>query len=274
MNKKFFSKFPNLSNLALYTVILAVIGVGAATLSQPMIRKNTSRKIARLNTEIRNNDKALHTYMVNADEFKENKQMQKTLDSLRNRNVQIFCDAQNKYTERINKKYPMGRFMNATQIAQLNRTVMPYVRKDKITSQDTYNTVKKFTPFNSRSTLSQFQYVIQATNIPAEKFAPLDMIVHEGSLCFFNDARQQKLYESYLEELSHAYSDFNDNEPNFEISENAVMRDEYIRNKNNITELNNKIQSNGFLISQTIANFQHKRDSLNTLVEKLQAKLK
>ncbi len=274
MNKKFFSKFPNLSNLALYTVILAVIGIGAATLSQPMVRKNTSRKIARLNTEIRNNDKALHTYMVNADEFKENKQMQKTLDSLRNRNVQMFCYAQNKYTERINKKYPMGRFMNATQIAQLNRTVMPYVRKDKITSQDTYNTVKKFTPFNSRSTLSQFQYVIQATNIPAEKFAPLDMIVHEGFLCFFNDARQQKLYESYMEELSHAYSDFNDNEPNFEISENAVMRDEYIRNKNNITELNNKIQSNGFLISQTIANFQHKRDSLNTLVEKLQAKLK
>lgn len=274
MNRKFFSKFPNLSNLAFYTVILAVIGVGAGALSKPIIRKNARRKIARLNTEIRNNDKALHAYMVNADEFKENKQMKKTLDSLNNRNVQMFCDAQNKYNERIDKKYPMGRFMNATQIAQLNRTVMPYVRKDKVADQDTYNTVKKFTPFNSRSTLSQFQYVIQATNIPAEKFAPLDMIVHEGFLCFFNDAHQQKLYESYLEELSHTYSDFTDNEPNFDIPENAVIRDEYMRNKNTITELNNRIQSNGFLISQTIANFQHKRDSLNTLIEKYQEKLK
>jgi hypothetical protein len=47
-----------------------------------------------------------------------------------------------------------------------------------------------------------------------------------------------------------------------------------MRNKQEISDLNGKIQGNDFLIAQTIANFQHKRDSLNTLRDKYQAKLK
>lgn len=274
MNRKIFSDFPNLSNLALCITCIAVLGIGVAAIYPRVARKNARRKIVHISNEIRKNDDALHTYMVHADEFKENKKLKRTVDSLNNSNVKMFCDAQDRYVTRIDKKYPMGRFMTANQIALLNRTVMPYVYKLKKFDKDAHALACQHTPFTARSGLSDFQYVLHLTDIPAEKFAPLDMIVHEGFLCFFNDAHQQKLYESYLEELSHAYSDFNENEPNFDIQENAVIRDEYMQNKGKIAELNNEIMGNNFLISQTIANFQRKRDSLNILREKYQAKLK
>lgn len=273
-NRKIFSNFPNLSNVALCTTIIAILGIGALVMSPCIIRKNARHKIAHINNQIRKNDSALCAYMIHADQFQENTQMKKTLDSLNNHNIQMFYDAQDKYTTRIDKKYPMGHFMDANQIAQLNRTVMPYVYKLKKSDKDAYALARMHTPFTARSGLSEFQYVLHLTDIPAEKLAPLDMIVHEGFLYFFNDAHQQKLYESYLEELSHAYSDFNENEPNFDIQENAVIRDEYMKNKGKIAELNNEIMGNNFLISQTIANFQRKHDSLNILREKYQAKLK
>ena len=268
------SKKTNLSDLALYTTIAAVIGLGALITVHYMGRKKAVREIARLNAEIHNNEHDIHTYMVNAPEFAENRQIKKTLDSLKNRNVVMFSDAQEKYFNRIEKKYPLGRFMNNAQINRLNGIVLPYVRTTKTNDTNGYTLVKKLTPFSAWTTLAQFESVLHLLNIPPQKFAPLDMVVNDSFLVMFNDARQQKLFESYLEELSFTFSDFNENEPNFEIRENAEIRDEYTHNQGEIRTLESKIEQNNFLIGQTIAKFNRENDSLNALRAKYQSKLR
>jgi len=269
-----FSKHPRLSNIALCTTIAAVLGLGGFVTTHYMGRKKTRREIARLTHEIYNNRDAQHTYVMTATEFAENRTMQKTMDSLNNYNTKMFNNAQEEYFARINKKYPMGRFMNSVQIAQLNRTVMPYINKTRQSNQEVYNSVRKIVPFNAKSTLSEFEYVLHSVDIPAEKFAPLDMVVNEGFLFGFNDARQENLFKEYLDEISRAFSEFNENEPNFDIPENAKIKDEYVRNQDNITELKNKIQGNNFLIAQTLAQYGRVNDSLNVLLEKNRQKLR
>lgn len=273
MNKKTL-KHPVVSKIALYMVILAVLGVGAATISTHTNRKKARREVSRLNGEIYKNKSALHAYMINAKEFEENRQMKKTLDSLKHCNVKMFGDAQERYYERIDKKYPMGRFMNATQIRQLNHMIMPYVNKIKKSDNNAYTLVHRFTPLTSRTTMSEFECMLHLVDIPPEKFAPFDMIVDGGFLFFFNDAKQQKLYEKYLEELSKSFSEFHENEPNFEIRENAEIRDEYIANQDKIRNLEFMIEQNDFLIGQNIAQFGHINDSLVELRTKYQSKLK
>ena len=273
MRKINHTKSIEIRDLALCITIAAVLGMGGFTTTYYMERKKARHEVARLSGEIRSNRVAQHTYVATAPEFTENRTLQKTMDSLKNRNIKMFCDAQDKYNARIDKKYPIGRFMNANQIARLNRIIMPYLHRQKL-DNDTYILTRKITPLNSFSTLSEFQYVLQLANVPAEKFAPLDMIVNEGFLLGFNDASKEKLYESYLEELSRTYSDFNENEPNFDIPENALIRDEYMNNQHKISELNKKIESNNFLIAQTLARFGHINDSLNVLLEKNRQKLK
>lgn len=268
------SKQAHFSYIALYTTIAALIGVGALATAHYTGRKKAVREVTRLNSEILNKKSELNTYMVYAPECAENRQMKKTLDSLKNRNATIFGDAQNKYFNRIEKKYPLGKFMGAAKINRLNRVVMPYVQVAKKNDIDTYNLVKKLTPFTRLTTLAQFESVLHLLDVPPQKFAPLDMVIHDGCLIFFNDARQQKLFEDYLEERSHVFADFNENEPNFEIRENAEIRDEYMHNQGEIRALESKIEQNDFLIGQTVAKFYREKDSLGALRTKYQSKLR
>lgn len=268
------SKKIDLDNLVLCIAIIAIMGLGTLAIAHYTGRKKARHEIARLDNEIRKNRDARYMYIVQAPEFNENRNMQKKLDSLKERNTIMFNDAQDKYYERIEEKYQLGRFMGAAQIAQLNHVIMPYVKATRKTDIDAYNLVKKITPFTSKTTLSQFEYVLHLLDIPPQKFAPLDMIIDKGFLIMFNDAQQQKVHEAYLEELSHAFADFNENEPNFEIRENAEIRGEYINNQNKIRALESKIEQNNILIGQTIAKFGHERDSLNALRAKYQSKLK
>ena len=269
MNKKDNKK----TNIALYFTIVAVIGIGAAMLTPHMLRKKARREVARLSFEVQHNKDSLHTYLVQAPEFQENRQMKKNIDSLKGRNITMFLDAQEKYFERTEKKYPLGRFMNNGQLAQLNGVVMPYVSRVPKSDINVYNLLKKLTPFNARTTISEFESVLHLLNIPSEKFAPLDMVVDQGFLFMFNDRKQQAMLESYLEELSMAFSESDVNMPNFDIRENAAIRDEYMRNQDKIRNLEFRIEQNDFLIGQTIARFNQVDDSLNTLRDRYRAKL-
>ena len=268
------SKYKNLSNLALYATIIAVLGIGIISVSHYMGRKKARREITRLNNEIYKNRDAQHTYTTTAPEFIENKRLKKSLDSLDRRNAELFMNAQEKYFNRIDVKYPMGRFFTPAQISELNKIVMPYAGKISESDTDIYNFIKKKTPITGKMTISEFESVLHLLNIPSEKFAPMDMVVDNGFLFLFNDARQQKLFESYLEDLSRTFSEFDETRPNFEIPENAQIYDEYTNNMHKISKLNKKIEDNSFLIAQTLAQFGRKNDSLNALIAKYQEKLK
>ncbi len=269
-----FSKYPGLNNIVLYTSIIAVLGLGALVTTHYMGRKKARREVARLTTEIRKNCDAQKTYISTAPEVAENKQLKRTLDSLDRRNTELFLTAQEKYFARIDSKYTLGRFLTPKQLAQLNKIVMPYANKISKSDTEWYRFIKDNTPLKSRTHIPTFEDVIRGLDIPAEKFAPMDMIIDGGYLYMFNDARQQKLFEAYLTEIDAAFSNKEENSPNFAIREIAPIQSEYMHNKREITKLDTRITGNDFLIAQTLAQYGRRKDSLNALLNKYQEKLK
>ena len=271
-----FSKYPGLNNIALYSTIIAVLGLGTLVTAHYMGRKKARREVARLTGEIRQNTDAQKTYMATAREVAENKKLKHTFDSLDRRNMALFLDAQEKYFARIDRKYTLGRFFTQKQLAQLNRIVMPYA--NKISKTDTnaewYRFIKNNTPLKSKTAIPTFEDLIRGLDIPPAEFAPMDMIIDGGYLYAFNDARQQKLFEAYLTEIDAAFSDTDKNEPNFAIREIAPIQSEYMHNKREMAILNKNIAGNEFLIAQTLAQYGRKNDSLTALLNKYQQKLK
>ena len=111
MNKKNNKKFPeflSLNNIALYTTIIAVLGLGVFATARCFERKKARHEIARLKGEIYKNRDARFTYLAKASEFAENKKMKQTVDSLRSCNDEMFTNVQQKYFKRIDRRYPLG----------------------------------------------------------------------------------------------------------------------------------------------------------------------
>lgn len=269
-----FSKYPGLNNIALYASIIAVLGLGTLVTAHYMGRKKARREVARLTNEIRKNQESQKTYISTAPEFIENKKLKKTVDSLDRRNLELFLGAKEKYFARIDRRYTLGRFFTPNQIAKLNNIVMPYAKQIKKDDSQLYMFIKNNTPLKSRTTIPTMEDIIRNLDIPAEKFAPMDMVVDGGYLYMFNDARQQKLFEAYLTEIDAAFANKDENEPNFAIREIAPIQAEYMHNKREIGKLKREMEGNDFLIGQTLAQFGRVNDSLNALVEKNKQKLK
>lgn len=278
MSKKqevnFSKRYPGINRLALYTTLIALLGVATLATVHYMGRKKARREVARLTAEIEKNNDAKHTYVMTASEFASNRILQRKLDSLANRNSELTNRAQEKYFTRINNRYNFGRFFTPNQIAKLNQIVMPYANKFPKTDSERHAFIRKNTPLKSKTTIPAFEKVITILNVPAEKFAPMDMIVSDGKLYMFNDPKQQKTFESYLMAIDAAFINSDKNEPNFAIREFAPMEPEHTTNKHEISALSNEIQANDFLISQTLAEYGRINDSLNTLINKYQQKLK
>lgn len=267
MNKENNQKSKNSGNLALCIAIIAVLGFGGFVVTHYLERKRARRAVAHLNGEIRKNQDAKFTYMVKAPEFEKNHKFKRTVDSLENRNNELFLGAQQKYFARIDRRYPMGAFFDATGIAELNKIIMPYVAQmDK--SDPEWNFIKQYTPIKPGTTIPTFERIISVLDIPAEKFAAMDMIIDAGYLYMFNDPHQQKTFEAYLRDIDMVFADEEKTEPNFKIREVARIKPEYTRNKNKIAELNADISINDSIIEKNLTDFDRAYDSLNALLAK------
>lgn len=269
-----FSKFPWLNNCATYGVIILVLTLGTAVVSHYIGRKQTVREITRLKGELRKKDDEIFTYTHRSAEFAENRQMKHAIDSLTTRNTELFQTAQELYFARIAANYSFGRFFTANQIAQLNQVIMPYVQTYPKHNQEWYSFIRDNTPVTDLTTIPTFELIVTELGITADKFIPMGIIMDNGDIFMFNDSHRQELFESYLNETESAFSESDENEPNFDIPENHEIRDEYTRNQNKVQELNALISGNGFIIGNKLARFGYQRDSINALIEKNMQKLK
>lgn len=269
-----FSKFPWLNNCVTCGAIIFVLALGTAVVSHYMGRKQARREVARLRGEVRKKDDEIFTYTHRGAEFAENRQMKHAIDSLTTRNTELFQNAQELYFARTAANYSFGRFFTANQIAQLNQVIMPYVQKYPKYNQEWYSFIRDNTPLTGRTTIPTFELIVTELGITPDKFMPMGIIMDNGDIFMFNDSHRQELFESYLNETESAFSESDETEPNFDIPENREIHDEYIRNQNKIQELNKRISGNGFIIGNKLAQFSHQRDSLVSLIDKNQQKLR
>lgn len=269
-----FAKYPWLNNCVTLGAIILVLALGTGVVSHYMGRKQTRREIAQLKGELRKKDDEIFTYTHSGAEFSENRRMQKDIDSLNARNTELFQTAQELYFARIAANYSFNRFFTANQIAQLNQVIMPYVQKYPKHNQEWYSFIRDNTPLTGRTTIPTFELIVTELGITPDKFMPMGIIMDNGDIFMFNDSLRQALFESYLQETEMAFSEMNENEPNFDILENSEIYDEYTHNQNKIQELNSRISGNGFIIGNKLAQFSHQRDSLVSLINANQQKLR
>ena len=269
-----FAKYPWLNNCVTLGAIILVLALGTAVVSHYMGRKQTRREIARLKGELRKKDDEIFTYTHSGAEFAENGQMKHAIDSLTTRNTELFQNAQELYFARIAANYSFDRFFTANQIRQLNQIIMPYVRKYPKYNQEWYSFIRDNTPLTGRTTIPTFELLVTELGITSDKFMPMGIVIDNGDIFMFNDSLRQELFESYLNETESAFSESDENEPNFDILENSEIYDEYTHNQNKIQELNTRISGNGFIIGNKLAQFGHQRDSLVSLIDKNQQKLR
>lgn len=160
-------------------------------------------------------------------------------DSLSEVNWTMFNVAQEKYFDRVDKKYTMGRFFNKRELRELNRVLAPYLTARAGETDIDYKYVRVLTPIKSSTPLSAFIDAVGILNVESADMAPFDMIFDNGFLYAFNDPKNEDLFEEYLDACADGC--IAEEGPNFTPREFAGIRDEYLRNERQIDSLNTVI---------------------------------
>ena len=160
-------------------------------------------------------------------------------DSLSDANWTMFNVAQEKYFDRIDKKYTMGRFFSKRELRELNRVLAPYLTARAGETDVDYKYTRLLMPIKSTTPLSAFVDVVGALNVESADMAPFDMIFDNGFLYAFNDPKNEDLFEEYLEACADGC--ITEEGPDFTPREFAGIRDEYLNNERKIDSLNTVI---------------------------------
>lgn len=259
MTKKNNSNFL-IHNIALYSTIIAILGLGTAIIAHYNGRKKARSEIIRLKAELHKNEDERFTYMYRMpnNELAQNKKMRQTRDSLANINADMLSNALQEYFDKIDKQYTLGCFFTSQQITKMNK-ILNFVGP----------------VFNAKTPLSEFQEILAESDITADKFFQFGVILDGGYIHMFQDPNRQKLFEAYLDANDAAFLATNDTDmPNPAVVLDNVAHREFDNNKRKIDYLDNCIAGNCFIVGNTIAAFNLKSDSLRALLDKYQKKLR
>lgn len=220
--------------------------------------KNAKQAIAK-------NDSLRTMYLGNADAVRLKQFATKRRDSLRDANCQLFNVAQEKYFDRIDKNYTLGRFFDAQQIAELNKILVNYLTRRAGDSSFEYKFAKSNMPVNAKTTLNMFIDIIIALDVAPQDLAPLDVIFDGGQLCAFNDKHAETVFESFLEDSD--AGKMHDDGPNFDLPEMAQIRDKYVYNVRRIDSLGRVITQQDAVIKNAVRQFDNRKDSLQRVIK-------
>jgi len=215
------------------------------------------------------NEKARNTYMATASEFAENKKMRSAVDSIANRNNDLMDNAFDKYIAELDEKYPLGRFFNAHQIAQINKVLSSHVRK--IPKDSVYKYIKSYMPMNNKTPLHVFEDIVSYLDIAPIELMPYGVEFDNGAIFRFSESRARHLFYRYLDDYAAAYNDYE--KTNYDVMKYATARDEYAHNADKIRNLETQIARNDSIIHKNLAEFDATRDSLGRVITNLRKRL-
>ena len=201
--------------------LLAILGIGANFMfNAPSLSAQNPKSGKKQNKELQN--------------------LQHTRDSLFEANYKMFNIAQEKYYDRIDKKYTMRLFFSRKELAELNRILTPYFQELAGETSLEYQYVKLLFPIKPDMPLNKFFDIIGILGVPDAELAPLDVICDQGHVYGFNDANKENNFECFLEEFDLGL--MTDEGPNCDIKEFAKICEEWWANEERMNELNRQIR--------------------------------
>ena len=255
MRENSYAKRTNTLHVIMFGVGLGLILGG---LTNILASKNKSREKAKLENHISETQAQRCAYLINSPETYQINTDKRILDSLADANTVLFDVNSNKYFNGIDKKYTMGRFFNASEIAMINKTLEQYTNDTELAS---------CMPLGAKTPIVQFEDIVRATGIAPSKLMPAGVEFDCGYIFRFRDAADQKLFESYLAEIDAAFDE--DENPNFDIREFAPMRAEYDANCAKMDSIQNDIHRNDSIRGAKLAEFDRTIDSLQNKLDKV-----
>ncbi len=211
----------NNTNKKRLITLLAVLGIGANFMfNAPSLSAQNTQKGKKPNKELR--------------------AMQRTYDSLSEANYKMFNIAQEKYYDRIDKKYTMRLFFSRKELAELNKVLTPYFQALAGETSLEYQYVKMLFPIKPDMPLTKFFDVIGILGVPDEELAPLDVICSQGHVYAFNDANKENNFECFLESFD--LGKITDEGPDCTIKEFAQICQEWWDNQERMNELKRQIR--------------------------------
>ena len=194
-----------------------------------------------------------------------NAQLESTIDmrdSLNYASSNLFNIAQEKYFDRIDKKYTIGRFFTKQEISELNRIFTPYLQNMAGDSDFAYKYARQNMPLRSKLPLNIFAEIIYILGVDTDELKPFGMIFNNGNLCMFADETRGRLFENFLDESIAGFLDDYD-VPNYNIPEFAKIRTQYDAMLQQIDSLNNIIYRDDSTFQGRIDEFDEVRDENN-----------
>ncbi len=191
---------------------------------------------------------------LSAQETDKNKTPNKSLadlkhekDSLINANADMFNIAQNKYYERLDKKYTMRLFFSRRELKELNKVLDKYFQvfadKTARTGEESveYKYIKAILPFKQDTPFSVINYVIRKLGVPSEALAPLDIIAYQGTVNAFNDKNKQNNFECYLEAFANGR--MNDGDLPDDVAEFLEIYEQWYTNELKIAKIRQEMMN-------------------------------
>lgn len=257
----------NNSNSSMKTMHTVLFGVGLGLIfgmtTNIIIKSTKSRKENKLENLVSKTQENRFEYMLHSPETYNINRDKRVLDSLAAANQNLFDKSAEKYFEKIDKKYTMGRFFNASEIAQINKILTPYTADTELAS---------YMPLGASTTIAGFEDIVRATGIAPAKLMPVGVEFDCGYIFRFRDAAKQKLFESYIDAIEAAF--MADESPNFEIREIAPIRAEYTANCAKMDSIWKDLCQNDSVRGAKLAEFDKRIDSLQVELNKIQPKSK
>lgn len=183
-------------------------------------------------------------------------------DSLIEASNNLFNAAQEKYFDRMDRKYTMGLFFNNQEITQLNKIMASYLAKKAGSSDIEYKYAKINLPIRKDLPLNTFVEMVNILGVPDAEMAPFDMVFSNGHLYMFADKKRAKLFEEFLGDSYAGFLD-DDDVPDYSIPEFAKIRKEYDRYLQQIDSLNDIIYKDDTVMCRTIDDIEGLREQTN-----------
>ena len=268
MNQKKQNINTHTSAPAIIGLLVIVLIIGGYFIDQ----RKTQRKLDKAQAALKQNESKRKSFVTNASKFQQNAQILHIIDSINERNDYLIGGAFDNYFEKLDKKYTLGRFLDAGQIAKINGVISSHLHKVSKQNDLVYKYAKSYMPISASTPLRAFEDIVDYLQITPVDLMPYGVEFDNGAIFQFYKPAAQDLFYKYLDEYEAAYA--TDTEPNFEIKDIAPTHDEYVANCNKISELKNQITYNDSIFNQNLARFDATRDSLNRVISDLKSKFK
>ena len=235
-------------------------------------QRKAKRELARAESALKQNEINKNTYIAATSESDRTSQNRHIIDSIEERNDLLLGVALHNYFERLDKKYTLGKFLNPSQIKNINAVIESYLYKVSKSDDIVYKYAKSYMPINANTPLCAFTDIVNYLYITPIELMPYGVEFDNGVIFRFYDKKSQNLFYKYLEDYELAF--ISDTTPNFSVPEINHIREEFLQNHEKIIELESSIENEKFVHAQQIAKFDATRDSLNLVIKNLKSKLK